>query len=255
MFRLPISGWRVRFRQPTGAEDLLLQESRDLGIGVALRFLDRLAQCADDSTPEWSALAITDFEALLLMLRQTVIGDVIRGETNCKACGAKADISFRIADLLASLKPRCPRGVEKAEGSGFYRLSGEPVQFRLPNCGDLAESDARTNTELELLQRCAQLKDPRASVWQRIERAMGALAPRLSQELAGECPECQATMSSYFDVQQFVLRELRDHASMVYDDVHLLAYYYKWPEEDILALPRSRRTHYAEALRNQRSAA
>src|ERR1700719_2102884 len=105
MFRLPISGLKVTVSQPTGAEDLLLQESRDLNIGIALRLLDRLAHCPDESAANWSSLTITDFEALLLMLRRVARGDVIGAETNCAACGAKADVSFRLADLLASQKP------------------------------------------------------------------------------------------------------------------------------------------------------
>jgi hypothetical protein len=84
---------------------------------------------------------------------------------------------------------------------------------------------------------------------------MEALAPRFSRELTGLCPECHAGMNFYFDVQQFVLRELRDHTAMVFQDVHLIALHYKWPEENILALPRSRRELYAEALRSQGSAA
>ena len=61
-------------------------------------------------------------------------------------------------------------------------------------------------------------------------------------------------MNVYFDVRQFVLRELRDHARTVLEDVHLLAFHYQWPEKDILALPRQRRLHYANALRGQWSA-
>ena len=62
-------------------------------------------------------------------------------------------------------------------------------------------------------------------------------------------------MNFYFDVLPFVLRELRDHADSVFEDVHLLAMYYKWPEEDILALPRSRRLRYGAALRSPGNAA
>lgn len=255
MSKLPISGLQVTVRQPTGAEDLLLQESRDLNTGIALRLLDRLAHCPHESTANWSSLTITDFEALLLMLRRVALGDVIRAETNCAACRAKADVSFRIADLLASQKPRLPRGVEKIDGNGSYRIPGEDVQFRLPSCGELRDMDRTTNGELELIRRCVQPPDVPARIRRRIERAMEALAPRFSRELTGECPECHAGMNFYFDVQQFVLRELRDHAAMIFEDVHLLALHYKWPEENILALPRRRRELYAEALRSQGSAA
>src|ERR1700719_125393 len=115
MFRLPISGLNVTDSQPTGAEDLLLQKSRDLNIGIALRLLDRLAHCPDESAASWSSLTITDFEALLLTLRRVALGDVSRAETNCAACEAKADVSLRSMDPLASPKPRLPRGVEKID--------------------------------------------------------------------------------------------------------------------------------------------
>jgi hypothetical protein len=62
-------------------------------------------------------------------------------------------------------------------------------------------------------------------------------------------------MQFSFEIVAFVLRELRDHAAAIYQEVHLLALNYQWPEEHILALPRERRTYYAEALRSQGSAA
>jgi hypothetical protein len=255
MLLLPISGLRVVVRPPTGAEDLLLQEAGELDTGLALRLLDRLARPADKAAGDWKGLTITDFEALLLMLRRATLGDVIRAEANCAGCGTKADVSFRISEFLGSQKSRRPRGVEKIDGDDAYRFSGEGVQFRLPNCSDLIETDRQMNWEIELIRRCARPADVPVRMRQRIERAMEFLTPRFSRILAGECPECHASMNSYFDVQQFVLRELRDHAAMVFEDIHLLAMYYNWPEQDILALPRSRRAYYADAIRSQRGAA
>jgi hypothetical protein len=84
---------------------------------------------------------------------------------------------------------------------------------------------------------------------------MEAMAPRLSRPMLGRCPECKADIPFYFDVHSFVLQELRDHAASVYHDVHLLALHYKWPEGQILELPRSRRMQYAEMLREQEAAA
>ena len=84
---------------------------------------------------------------------------------------------------------------------------------------------------------------------------METLAPSLSQKLQGECPECGAGAALYFDAQQFVLLELRDQAVFLYDDVHLLAREYHWSQAEILALPRSRRTRYAEMVRQERSLA
>jgi len=55
----------------------------------------------------------------------------------------------------------------------------------------------------------------------------------------------------YFDVESYVVQELSQHAAGIYQDVHLLALHYKWPEDQILALPRNRRRQYVELLRGQ----
>ena len=57
------------------------------------------------------------------------------------------------------------------------------------------------------------------------------------------------------DPRQFTLRELRDQAVFIYEDTHLLAEHYHWPEAEILALPRERRLRYAQMVRASRSAA
>jgi hypothetical protein len=82
---------------------------------------------------------------------------------------------------------------------------------------------------------------------------MEALAPSLSDTLQGQCPECGMTVDVYFDIQQFVLRELANQASSIYEDVHLLAKYYHWTQAEILSLPHSRRTRYTELLQQERS--
>jgi hypothetical protein len=254
--RLPVSGLQVVVQQPTGLEDLLLQEATDLDMGLAFLLFDRLVRIARDtggSTAGWGELSVTDVETLLLLLRREVLGDLIRAETKCAATGCKAriDVSFRIAEYLASQKPRIPPGVEKIEGEGTYRLAEGDVKFRLLNGEDLVALDRHAVSASALLQRCVRSAGVPARLRRRVVRAMQALAPRLSQTIVGECPECHATMNFYFDVMRFVLRELRDHAATIFEDVHLLAVYYKWPEEDILTLPRSRRLRYGAALRDQ----
>jgi hypothetical protein len=84
---------------------------------------------------------------------------------------------------------------------------------------------------------------------------MHALAAPLSGNLAGSCPECLSQLTIHFDVIPFVLREMRDQAASIYQDIHLLALHYKWPEEKIVDLPRKRRLYYAEMIRSERSVA
>jgi hypothetical protein len=256
-YRLPVSGLQVIVQQPTGREDLLLQEAGALDTGLVFTLLDRLVQLPQDATQNWSEFAITDLETLLLLLRREVLGDRIRAETECigAECKAQIEISFHIRDYLASVRPRLPRGVEKIEGESPYRLTEDDVKFRLPSGKDLAALESRAVSERAVLQACIRSPGITTHVQRRIERVMHALAPRLSRIMSGECPECKATMKFYFDVMPFVLREMRDHAATIFEDVHLLAVYYKWPEKNILSLPRSRRLRYGDALREQRSAA
>jgi hypothetical protein len=256
-YRLPVSGLQVMIQQPTGREDLLLQETTHLDFSLVFTLFDRLVRLPQDATHDWGELAITDVETLLLLLRREVLGNLIRAETDCTATGCKTrvDVSFGIKEYLASLQPRVPGAISKIEGEWPYRLDEGDVRFRLPNGHDWAAHQSQAASERLLIQSCIRPPGAPAHLRRRIERAMHALGPRLTRTMSGECPECKASVSFHFDVMQFVLREVRDHAASIFEDVHLLAVYYKWPEEDILALPRSRRLRYGNALREQRSAA
>jgi hypothetical protein len=81
---------------------------------------------------------------------------------------------------------------------------------------------------------------------------MERLAPSLVEDVTGDCPECGAGIAMRFDPLGYCLRELRDQALSVYDDVHVLACVYHWPEDRILSLPRARRLRYAEMAREER---
>jgi hypothetical protein len=257
MFRLPVSRLTVVIQQPTGVEDLLLQEVQSSDAALSLALIRRLVQVADGGSADWGELTITDLEALMLLLRLTVLGDTVRGETRCTrpGCETRVDVSFSIGKFLASQKIRSPRAVEKADAEGWFQLVGERAKFRLPSGRVLMVIDQQRFAERELLRQCVEPANVRSNVRERIERAMQAMAPPLSRTLMGECPECHSQISIYFNVQSFVLRELRDHAAGIYQDIHLLALHYKWLEEDILALPRNRRMRYAEMVRSQGTAA
>jgi len=256
-YRLPVSGFEATVLEPTGREDLLLQEAAGFEMRLVFSLFDRLIQLPQDAPRNWGEFTITDVETLLLLIRREGLGERIRAETECTAagCNARVDVSFDITEYLGSVKPRVPRGVAKIEGECGYRLLDGDVKFRLLNGADLAALERRAASERALVQSCILPPSVPSSVRRRIERAMHVLAPRLSRVMSGQCPECNAQMIFHFDVMRFVLREIRDHAATIFEDVHLLAVYYKWPEENILALPRSRRLRYGEALREHRSAA
>jgi hypothetical protein len=77
---------------------------------------------------------------------------------------------------------------------------------------------------------------------------MAAIAPVLSDVVRGLCPECGIAFDMHFDVQSFVLAELRGQAAFLYEDMHLLAGRYHWSEEAVLQIPSRRRAHYAALI-------
>lgn len=253
MFRLPVSGLEVTVRQPVGEDDLLLQEMRASNTALALTLISRLVRPADGSVVDWSELTITDLEALLLLIRKVVVGDLIEADLSCvqPECGAKITVSFSISEYLSRNQSRRP-GEMVSEGEGWFRLQEPSVRFRLPAAGDLLAVMEKPRPDRELMRRCIQPDRISAKLKRRVMTAMAAVAPNLSSEMQGECPECHHQVDVYFDVQNYVLRELRDRARQVYEDVHLLALNYRWSEESILLLPRNRRMLYAEMVRQER---
>src|SRR5438876_10757561 len=106
--RLPISGIEVILQPPTGAEDILLLKAPAYDTAFALELIARLAFPANGLAVEWSTLCVTDLEALLLLLRQMIFGDLIRTDIVCPVqdCSKRIDIAFHIKEYLAHHRPR-----------------------------------------------------------------------------------------------------------------------------------------------------
>jgi hypothetical protein len=189
------------------------------------------------------------------MLRQLVFGDQIRTDFICptEECGARVEVKFRIRDYLAHHRPRAVEEIEKAPDDGWFRLRDSPVSFRLPSAADQVAVAGHPDSSGELIRRCVRPLEVTEESLKRVEEVMEEIAPLLSDYIQGECPECGAAIDIYFDPQQFSLRELRGQAVYIYEDVHLLAQRYHWSEAEILALPRRRRIHYAEMIRQEKS--
>lgn len=253
--RLPVGGLEVTIHRPTGAEDLLLMEAPDCDTALALAA--RVASPADGMAVDWGALCVTDLDALLLQIRRLALGDVIRAEVVCPAqgCGSQVDVAFDIREYLAGHRPRRPRGVEPATEAGWFRLRGTPATFRLPTADDQVAIADSPHPERGLALRCIRPQALPAAQRGRVEAAMEALAPNLSGEIQGTCPDCGGALRMRFGVQEFCLRELRDQAAFLFEEVHLLASEYHWSQAEILALPHERRMRYAEVVRQERSSA
>ena len=256
-FILPVSGRVAVLRPPCGADDLLLLEAARTPAGdaaLALALARRLARAAEGEPLHWDALPVTDLDALVLRLRQMLVGDRVRADVACPAggCGRRIDIAFGIDDFLAHHAPEPGAwSTEPDDEPGWFRLvePAEGVRFRLPAVADQLAVMGRPGADDELARRCSRPPDVPPRLRQRVEEAMEALAPSLSADLKGVCPECGAEVVVEFDARWYCLRELRDRAAFIYQDVDLLARRYHWTERDILALPHARRAAYADLAR------
>ena len=261
LVHLPVSRQWVVLRPHTGAEDLLLREASGGETGMAITIAESLARDLEGRAVAWGQLCAPDLDAFILELRRLWIGDRIRGDVQCSAsgCGQRIDIEFTITDFLAHHRPGDPpaiRGwtVRPAGDGGWYGLQQDPgpaaVEFRLPTSNDQLAVAGRADAIEELARRCLRPANVPAGLRRRAERVMETMAPSLARELQGTCPACGAAVAVFFDARSFCLRELRDRAAFLYEDVDLIARRYHWSENEILSLPFFRRTAYAELARH-----
>jgi hypothetical protein len=252
--RLPVSGVEVEVRQPAGTEDVLLAEAATLDMDLALALVSAVTRTPGGAAIHWDVLPHTDLDTLLLLTRCAVFGDLVRAIVRCPAeeCRATVAVAFSTAEYLDHHRPRPAPGIESDDAPGWWRLAGSDVRFRPPAAVDIAAVVGNPRPERSLLNRCVRPTGVRAATRRRVERAMERLAPTLVGELTGDCPECGAVVAMRFDPLQFCLQELSDQAPSVFEDIHLLASVYHWPEPEILALPRRRRARYADMAREER---
>jgi hypothetical protein len=244
---------------------------------LALAIARRLARAADGTAVDWSELAVTDLDALVLRLRQALLGDRLQAELLCRApgCGQRIDLSFGIDAYLAHHTPRAASGrvrgwsVRPSDQPGWFCLnapalasavpgtaeatSNAPrVLFRVPTVADQLSVEGLPDAADHLARRCIKPADVPSRLRRRVEAAMEAVAPSLSGDLKGACPACGTTVTAYFEARRFCLQELRNRAAFVYEDIDTLAQQYHWSEQEILALPPTRRARYAELARQHR---
>jgi hypothetical protein len=262
-FVLPVSGLAVALVAPTGAEEVLLAERRAEDASLALALAERLGRA--EAAVDWATLSITDIDVLIVRLRMAMVGDRVIGETSClsPACAEKVDLSFRLSDWLDHHRPRrgAPKGRDwraetAADAPGWHVLvvqGAEVARFRLPTLADQIDVQDAADPAAALAAHVTRPADLPARLRTRAEAAMAMLAPALAGPMQGQCPHCGARINALFQPRQYCLRELRDRARFVYDDIDALAERYHWSERAILRLPAARRNQYVERARQARA--
>ena len=253
---LPVSGMALAVREPTGEDEIYVLEAALAPLPTVLELARRVTGTRTGSPVDWASLPAADLAAAALVMRCSWLGDVIRTDVRCAGAGCRerADVSFGIGEYLQHHRPRRPRGVIEVAGTGWYTLVGTAVRFRLPTVADLLAVAACERSADELSRRCIEAPEVSRPLARRLDRALSALAPNLDALLGGSCPACGHEMTMRFDPLTYTLAELRQAFSAVHLEVHALAGRYGWPEDAILALPRSRRRRYASMIADERRA-
>ncbi len=249
MSRLPVSGAEFSLAGADGACEMQLLEGATSDIGTALQILARTVRFpADDTMGLLRALTITDFEYLVLQLRASWCGSQIVLGLACPTCRSLAQVSLETPELLKWARSRPPEKVCPHEGlPGWFTL--EDAVFRLPTVGDLIDTEAESRRFAALLALTIQEGPMSQRLRARVERAMSLMAPELSRSIRGSCPGCRQPLTTHLSVVPLTVKELRQSAAQLHDEIDLIARHYHWPQSEILALPIARRRSYVERIR------
>jgi hypothetical protein len=136
------------------------------------------------------------------------------------------------------------------------------VRFRLPTGGDQEETVSVVRTDLDaavdlLVNRCVErvtIENGRIaevhprSIVDHLSRVMFELDPQAEMKLDLACPYCNQSCSAFLDASTFFSQEVTAASKHLFKEVHVLAYYYHWSENEILGMTTTRRHRYLALL-------
>ncbi len=191
--------------------------------------------------PALERLTMGDRDRALAALYRALYGAATVADAVCGGCGARFEMRFDLASLLASRQPDGSAGGDPPA----IRL-GETL-LRLPRRGDLTGAP-------EALPQRLTLEGPVPDL-ARAAAALEAADPALEVDLAGNCPECATRQAVPFSMAGFLERTLERDRAFLAREIHLIASGYRWSHAEILALTRAERQGFARLLIAEREAA
>jgi hypothetical protein len=234
--------------------NLLLVWETGLQQSLIERSLALLELVFPEFSPEKSVLwSIGERDARLLQVRELLFGSTLHNTANCPFCGTKTEWE----SLLDSFKLQTI-GDATIPNLTDLNHEGYQIRFRLPNSADLLElADASPDVGTDvLLQKCIVqashhslgATDLPVGVKERIIREMEKNDPQANISLQLSCPDCKQEWVLNFDIMQYLWMEIDAWARRTIGDIGLLAYHFKWSENDILGMSRFRRNLYLNMI-------
>ncbi len=232
-----LSAWESAYSLGNAARGLVL-----LGLAVPDKSVEHLLQ-----------YSIGQRDAALMQLRGKLFGSQLQALVSCPKCSERIELSSRVDDLIVP----CEERTSVVEYECASALG--PLQVRLPSCRDLVaieqiqSPDAR---KFELLHRCVRTTEGLPAdrllidaVAQDVSDFWSRNDPQSDIRFALECPSCECTWTSRFDIPSFLWHELDSWARRLMTEVHSLAFAFGWSEQSILEMSPWRRQVYLGMVR------
>jgi len=248
------------FKAVTGALELTLGEAVSAQgthpARVTAVLLEALDFLGDNGPPDPSkvwGLSVGDRQFLMRRLGVHMDDRPVWLSPSCGSCGEMFDVPVRHS--LLPVKEAGEGYPEKIVETSMGRL-----KIRVPTGAD-QEAIASTPHEEEalrcLLHRIARregndgvMDSARLSEEEiaHMEMVVEAMSPEVASHVITHCPSCEGV--NRVPVSPYVCME--KPGGQLFEEIHLLAFWYHWSEQSILELPRSRRKIYLQMIDRSR---
>ncbi len=248
------------FRPICGETELFFQESNRKKDSIPCYVTGILAAALDKiggihANPfVVSQLCVADRQYLMLQLASMLEGDVFWILSSCSSCKSDFDICVKRSDLPvkkaglgypfatvkldeAELTCRIPVGEDQEKIEPL--ADDDALHLLLENCIEEVNGNAPQEGFIDSLT---------AADIGCIEDVLEDISPSVTTSLLTHCPECDAEQVVELDPYTLTGTETGNF----YQEIHTLAMAYHWSEQDIMALPRSRRRTYLDLIDRSR---
>ncbi|GAX60152.1 hypothetical protein SCALIN_C05_0237 [Candidatus Scalindua japonica] len=204
-----------------------------------------------------ASLSIGQRDKYLLEMRERNFGSKLKGFAECPHCSEHLELDIsttELQDLKVSSSGNNGNTLE-------YNIGDIKINYRLPNSIDLAAvaecKEAKSAYNL-LVERClvkVASNEKEITINQLSDDDIDKLAEHMAKSGLQEeilinlqCALCNHKWQMNFDIETFLWNDISVHAKRLLQEVHALAFSYKWREKDILTMSSVRRRHYLEML-------
>lgn len=179
-------------------------------------------------------------------------------EISCLSCKEIISMQVSVSNLL---QPPPPPSSESHSGSEHeVSIDSYALRLRLPNGKDqeaMLSLDRESNVikytqhvvkSLIVSSRPALPDELSADFLAKVSSKLEELDPQSDIVLNITCPLCNYFFQAPFIVEDFIFQEIAARKQLLEEEVHWLAFYYHWNENEILSLSVGRRKRYVELI-------